>query len=123
MTWGFYHTDCVCWTCVAHRAAETGKAHSALRPRLANRPCPFLIYISVYVGICTYLRITLVYQVSRKDGVLRFSISASLSRTLLPVSIDVESDSCGICVVSPHLQSLHLSVYLGVYFPKEKKLN
>jgi hypothetical protein len=54
---------------------------------------------------------------------LRFSISASLSRTLLPVSTDVESDSFGICVVSPHSHLLHLSVYFGVYFPKEKKLN
>ncbi len=56
---------------------------------------------------------------------LRFSISASLSRTLLAVSTDVESDSCGICVVSPHSQSLHLSVYFGVLFSKRKetKLN
>ncbi len=53
----------------------------------------------------------------------RFSIGASLSQTLFPVSTDVESDSCGICVVSPHSQSLYLSVYIGVYFPKEKKLN
>jgi hypothetical protein len=35
--------------------------------------------------------------------------SVSILRTLLPVSTDVEFDSCGICVVSP----LHLSVYFG----------
>jgi hypothetical protein len=48
---------------------------------------------------------------------LRFSISASLSRPLIPVSTDVEFDcvvmcfDCVvICVVSPHSRSLHLSV-------------
>jgi hypothetical protein len=57
--------------------------------------------------------------------VLRFSISASLSRTLLPASTDIESDCCGICVVSPHSQSLHLSVYFRRLFSKRKetKLN
>jgi len=57
--------------------------------------------------------------------VSRFSISASASRMLFPVSTDVESDSCGIYVVSPHSQSLHRSVYFGVYFSKRKenKLN
>jgi len=34
--------------------------------------------------------------------------------------IYIESDVCGIYVVSPHSQSLHLSVYFGVYFPTEQ---
>ena len=55
--------------------------------------------------------------------VLEFSISVSLSRLLFPVSTDVEFESCGICVVSAQSRSVNVSVYFGVYFPKEKKLN
>ena len=56
------------------------------------------------------------YRVSYGSGpVLEFSISASLSRQLFPVSTDVEFDACGICVVSPHSHSLHfwsISVFI-----------
>jgi hypothetical protein len=58
-----------------------------------------------------------------RNKMLVFSIRDSLSRLFFAVSTDVEFDSCGICVVSPHSRSVHLSVYFGVYFLKEKKLN
>jgi hypothetical protein len=58
-----------------------------------------------------------------RNEMLVFSIGDSLSRLFFAVSTDVEFDSCGICVVSPHSRSMHLSVYFGVYFLKEKKLN
>ena len=51
---------------------------------------------------------------------LEFSISASLSRQFFPVSTDVESDSCGICVASPRSRFVH-SPSIPVFIFKKKK--
>jgi hypothetical protein len=79
--------------------------------------------LSLSLSLSVSLSVSVSVSLDLVSALSRFSIGASLARTLFPVSTDVESYSCGICVVSPHSQSFHLSVYFGVYFPKEKKLN
>ncbi len=76
-----------------------------------------------YFGVFFSFSLMEIEKKARKFAVLEFSISASLSRLFIPVSTDIEFDSCGICVDSPHSRSAHLSVNLGVYFAKEAKLN